>query len=139
MTNITITKGALSVTIQSVEVTEDYANQIKIIPFAQTKQKQNIGPNTPKAMDLLLIRHTLVLRGHISKTSSKTAKEIKDDLKTIFRGANTTGGPCVVAYDENNYNMYIEKLMIIEKSNYKNTDTQGVIKYDVQVTLVEGE
>ncbi len=138
-TNITISKGALSVTIQSLEIAEDNANLINVIPIPQTKQKQEVGPKTSKVMDLLLIRHSLVIRGHISKTAAKTAKEIKDDLKSIFNGASVSGGPCIVVYDGDTYNMYMEKLMVIEKSDYKATDTQGVIKYDVQITLVEGE
>ena len=92
MTNVIIVKGAYTVTIHTVEVTEDFANRLRVTPIPQTKQNQSSGPKDTKIADLLMITHNLLIRGHINATSTKTAKEVLDDLKEIFEGAKTSGG-----------------------------------------------
>lgn len=139
MTNIVISKGGTSVTLHTVQATEDYSNKLTYIRPPQTSQQQSNGPKTVKVADLLIITHTLVVRGHITATSSKTAKEVKDDLKTIFNGAGTDGGSANVTYDGDSLNMYPEKMTLIQNPsrNFDSTDT-SIIQYDVQLTLVEG-
>ena len=141
MTNeITIAKGGVTVTIQTTEVAENYANKITIIRPPQTKQKQDAGPVEPKVIDLLMITHELLVRGHISASASKTAQEVKEQLITIFKGGDTTGGAPIVTYAGDAFNMYLEKLLITEKSmDETGTLGQEVAKYDVQVTCSEGK
>ena len=136
---ITIAKGGTTVTIQTEEVSENFANKIIFIRPPQTKQKQDSGPVDVKVIDLLLITHELLIRGRLVATDSKTAKEIKEDLISIFKGGGTTGGAAVVTYAGDAYNMFIEKMLIIEKAmDEPTTLTTDVAKYDVQINLAEG-
>ena len=136
---ITIAKGGTTVTIKTAEVSENYSNKISYIRPPQTKQKQDAGPVDVKVIDLLRITHELLIRGHIVATDSKTAKEIKEDLIGIFEGGGTTGGAAVVTYAGDAFNMFIEKMLIIEKGfDEPTTLTTDISKYDVQITCVEG-
>jgi hypothetical protein len=139
MTNVEISKNSTSVTIHSVEATENFDNKLIFIRPPQMSQNQSSGPKDTKAIDMLIITHTLVVRGHINKTASKTAKQVINDLKSIFKGAQTTGGPCTVVYDGDSLSMFPEKLTIIKKPlSEADTSDTSVIQYDVQLTLVEG-
>lgn len=136
---ITISKGGITVTIGTEEVSENFSNKLVFIRPAQTSQKQDAGPVTVKVIDLLMITHELLVRGRITPTSTKTAKQVKDDLITIFKGANTTGGQTTVTYGGDSFDMYIEKLVIIEKAmDEPSSLTEDIAKYNIQITLAEG-
>jgi len=137
--NVTIAKGSLSVTIATEEVSENYANKITFIRPPTTKQVQSSGPTEPKAIDLLIITHELLIRGRISGTVTKTAKEVKEDLVDIFKGASTDGGASVVTYAGDAFNMFPGKLLCVEKAiDEEGTIAKDVAKYDVQLTCIEG-
>ena len=150
--NITLSKGSYSVTIQTVEVDDNYANKvIDKIPTVTPPQNQSSGHTNKKIIDLLDITHEILIRGEITPTASKTAEEIRDDLISMMDGAGVSAGSgsdlhITVTYGSNTYNMFMTKLAIkekardyspgsdaLEKSNY-----QEVSKYTVQVTLIEG-
>ncbi len=139
MTNVTITKGEFNVIIHTVEVTEDYANAFRISPLPQTKQNQDSGPKGTKVIDLLKITHSLMIRGWVNKTSTKSAKEVIDDLKSIFEGGGTKGGNASIVYDGDILNMFPEKLTIIKGPlrEPSNPDS-SIAQYQISMTLVEG-
>lgn len=147
MTNeIIISKGSYSVTIYTVTVAEGLTNKILLIAAPQSKSNQSEGPKPVKAVDLLRITHDLVIKGFIVGTASKTAKEVKDELKSIFNGGGIAGGTVSLVYGGDSYSGYLEKLTITEepidqpsdfvsaKENY--TD---IIQYEVAITFNEGE
>ena len=139
MTNVTISKGDYTVTLHTVEATEDYSNEFGIKPLPQTKNNQDSGPKGTKIIDLLKITHSLMIRGWINKTSVKTAKEVIDDLKKIFEGADITGGSTTVVYDGDTLNMFPEKLTIIKNPLREPSDPGSAIgQYQVNMNLVEG-
>ena len=132
--NITFAKGEFSVTIDTVEITDNYNNKLMLnIPNLQTKQKQSLGPVDKKIVDLLWITHELVIRGSLETTQER------DDLIKIFEGGEVTGTPVVMTYDthpDTPLNVFISKLMIKESSRDKSPVTE--VKYEVQITLIEG-
>lgn len=145
--NITFEKGSFAVTFNTAEVSEEYKNKLNFIPNILQEQKQDGTLPDKKIIDLLWITYTLQIRGDITPTASKTAKEIKDVLISISKGAETKGGSVTMTYDGDTINGYIEKLVFInkasdftpssdadEKSNY-----QDVAKYGVQITFIEGK
>ena len=139
MTNVTISKGEYSVTIHTVEVTEDYANTFSVRPLPQTKNNQDSGPKGTKVSDLLKITHSLMVRGWINKTSTKSAKEVINDLKKIFEGADIKGGNAKVVYDGDSLTMFPEKLTIIKGPLREPSDPdKSVGQYQVNINLVEG-
>lgn len=139
MTNVTISKGSYTVTIHTVEATEDYANQINVRPLPQTKQKQSTGPKGTKVSDLLKITHTLLIRGWINKTATKTAKQVLDELKSIFKGADVSGSPATIVYDGDSLSMFPEKLTIIKKPLRRpESPSKAIAQYQVQIQLTEG-
>ena len=148
--SITIAKGSYSVTIETADVTEHYADKLFFIRPPQSTQNQPDGSKDTKVIDLLMITHTIIVRGVICADGSKTADKIKADLIEIQNGAGIAGTPCTLTWDShldaaNSYaasvlSMYVEKLTFTENSMDYNpgaSDTQ-VMKYDVVVTLVAG-
>lgn len=146
--NITFSKGSFTVNFDTVEVSENYTNKLILsIPNIVSEKKQSGTLPDKKIIDLLWITHTYQIRGEIGATSSKTAKEVKDDLVWIFKGAQTDGGSVTMTYEGDTINGYIERLIILnkakdydpandtdEKANY-----EGTAKYSVQITFVEGK
>jgi hypothetical protein len=131
--NITIAKGAFSVTIQTIEISEDYNNTLSLISQPTTKQKQSTGPKDIKVIDMLKINHTIVVRGVLTNTTDR------NNLIKIFEGAEIAGGSATITYDthpDTPLNMYPEKLTIKENSIDKATNNQR--KYEIQITLIEG-
>ena len=141
---ITIAKGAFSVIIYADNVIENYDNIIFSIKSPQTKQKQDTGPKTVKVIDLLRVTHTIVLQGYITPTATKTADQVKSDLISLFKGAGVTGSAATVTYSshpDSPLSMFLEKMTIIEQPiDYDpGTSDQEIMKYTVQIDLIEGE
>ena len=135
MTNLILSKGAFSVTIQVEEISDDYSNQIKAIVIGTTKQKQELGATDNKIIDLLKITHQMVVRGILISSTERNS------LISIMKGAETFGGPATltyVGYPNSPLDVYVEKIMIIEKAIDKNADGSTQKKYEVQITLLEG-
>jgi hypothetical protein len=141
-TDVTIAKGAYSLSISCHTITEDYKNNVKIIAYPTTTQNQSGGYQSPKAIDLLLITHEMILEGFITPNDSQSADQVKSDLITIFSGAGTTGSPCTVTYNSNlkgPFSMYITGLNIKERAIDESTSLYtDSIKYSVIITLSEG-
>ena len=150
--NITLAKGSNSVTLQTVEVDDNYANKvIDKIPTLREPQQQSLGPRDKIIIDLLDITHEMLVRGEITPTATNTAEEVRDKLITIMKGSGISSGTgsdmhVTVTYGNNSYDMFITKLAIKEKSTDFNpasdtiekSDYQGASKYSVQITLLEG-
>jgi len=131
--NITLTKGSFSVIVHTVGITDNYDNKIQLIIPAQTKQKQDAGPKDTKVIDLLRITHEMVIQG-ILETESE-----RDDLISIAKGANVTGTPITMTYNthpDTPLNVFITKLMI--KEDARNKSSASEMRYEVQITLIEG-
>ena len=132
-TNLTIQKGAYSVTIQTIEISEDYSNDFTTLAIPITKNNHATGPKDNKIMDLLRINHTIVIRGALTNTTDR------NNLIKIFKGADVSGQPAKVTYNthpDTPLSMFPEKLMIKEYSTDNITANQ--YKYEVQLTLIEG-
>ncbi len=140
--NITLAKGALNITVNTISITENSKNLISFIRPAQSKDNQASGPKEPKMIDLLMITRSFLIRGMITGTDSKTAKQIRDELRDLATGASTAGGNIVMTYDGESINGGIEGLTIIEDSTDFDTLTAGqqaeVGQYDVQFTFMAG-
>jgi len=135
-TNIQISKGGVSATIQTHEINDNYKNQINTLVLPTTKQKQDAGPKTNKVIDLLKITHTLMVRGSLIDATTR------NNLITIHKGANVTGQPCSVIYDSHPntpLSMYMTDLTIVEKADdRKGANITGGKIYEVSLTLIEG-
>jgi len=146
MTNtITITKSgsSYSVNIDAEEITENYDKYLSFIRPGTTKQKQADGPKTVKVVDLLRITHTIVIRGRLVPTATKSADDVKSDLINLIKGGGVPGVACTVTYSshpDSPLSMFIEKCMIIEKPmDYDpSANETDLAKYEVQITLSEG-
>ncbi len=157
-TDLVISKGAFSVTIQDVEITDDYTNKLFYITPAQSKSNQADGSKPAKVVDLLKVTHTMVIKGFISHNGSTTSKEIKRNLVNIWKGAGTAGGVVTLTYDylasafgnttatsASTIDGYIEKIIFTDKpmdqpSDYDSSPTNypDVAKFQVAITFVEG-
>ena len=143
--DITLTKGSYSVSIFTGRVSEHYKNELKVIPPVLAPARQDEAPEKATVVDLLRIIRTFVIQGWITKTDTKTAKQVKDELITIMNGARVSGGtPVTLAYDGDSINVYIKDLVILKtpndnaagSGNYSGTDSA---EYAITLTLNEGD
>lgn len=156
--DITIAKNSISVVVYSPEVNDNYQNNLFVITPAQSTANQGDGVKPPKVVDLLRITHTMVIRGEITGTASKTAIAVKQDLVNVWKGAGAAGGTVSLTYDANasssgdtsatNTNPisgYLERVnfrdlamdepddFVSAKENYQN-----IAKFEVNITFIEG-
>ena len=141
--DIIITKGAFTVPLSTINVTENFKNILKVIPGVVAPDVQDTGSKLLTVVDLLRITHTLVIEAYITKTSTKTALEVKSDLKSIFNGANVNSTPAILTYEDESVNVFIEDL-VTKKVNNDNVVATGygdtnAIEYHVSMTVVEGK
>lgn len=141
--NITLSKGSFSVTIATTKPSENFKNTLQVLPPFQAQDNQDQGPKKSKVVDLLRISHSFVFGGHITATSDKPAKEVKDDLIQILKGAGVKGGgPATLTYEDDTFEVYVEDLVILKVLNdnaVENYTGKDSIEYDVTIKLVEGE
>lgn len=142
MGTINFSKGAISVDIQTQEVTENLTNKLFLITPPQTKSNQSEGVKDTKIVDLLRITREWILRSYITPTSTKTAKNIKEELISLTEGAGTNGGTITMTYDEDAFTGTIEKLTITENSrdilSGESNLNEDSVRYDVTLTFVKG-
>jgi len=139
VSELTIVKGAFSVTLYSTIIAENYTNKIFLITPAQSSVNQASGAVDTKVVDLLRVTHQLVIKCFLTGTETKTAKQVKDDLISIFNGGGVAGGTTTLTYDSDEINGYIEKVNIVEKSSDdQSTAIRDEAKYEVSLTFVGG-
>ena len=143
--NITISKGAFSVEIDTTDVAEGYTKKLVIIKPPQAKQKQSTGPAGNIIVDLLIITRVFSIKGEITGTDTLTAKQVRDKLKSIYNGGGINGGVETMVYDGESVEGFMEKLTITESSTDEASDFesnpekyQEVPKYSVSFDFVEG-
>jgi len=153
-TNITISKGDYSVTLYPTEIPEEYANKLTILPIPQTADNQSSGAKDTKILDLLRLTHSFVIKAYITPSATGnagktqdsggsttlTAKECKEILKTIIQGAGADGGVCSLVYDSDTYEGYIEKCIFTEKAADDPSTRSSIeeARYEIALTFVEG-
>ena len=156
--NITIAKNSISVSIQVERVDDNFTSILFQIKPVQSSANQASGPKDAKVVDLLRVSHTMVIKGWITSTASKTALVVKQDLVNIWKGAGAAGGTVSLTYDNNvaqsgntaatNTNPisgYIEKvnftdLAMDEPSDFSSSQENytDVGKFEVAITFIEG-
>jgi len=136
---LTFAKGGITITVHTDTVAENFTNKIFIITPAQSSLNQALGPKDNKIVDLLRIVHQFVIKGYIKGTDTKTAKEVKEDLVSIYEGAATAGGVTTLTYDTDTYDGFIEKLNVVEKAeDSPDTSIKDYARYETSITFIEG-
>ena len=141
--DITIAKGAYSVSMFTTTSAENFKNPLTVVTGVVSPNNQADGVKDPTIVDLLRITHTFTFECYITKTDSKTAKQVKTDLIKIFNGADVDSVPAVLTYEDGTYNVFPEDLVIKKINNdnvvgggYTGTDSA---EYQVTMTVVEGK
>lgn len=140
--DFTISKGSFSVTLFTTSVSDNFKNKLTAIAGVTSPAKSAEGVKDTKVVDLLRITHTFSLGGVITAETGKTAKEVKDDLISIIKGAGLNGGsPATLQLDGDTFNVYIEDCVFQKifndnaAENYTGLDSA---EWNVNLTLVEG-
>jgi len=151
--DVRFTKGGYSVGIETNSVSEEYTNKLIPLILAQSSTNQASGKKDTKIIDLLRITHQFVIKGYITNiadatsatndtsggSTSLTAKQIKDNLKTLATGAKTDGGEITMSYDGDDLEGYIEKIVVTnEAKDYPSSPSVDVLKYELAITFVVG-
>ena len=141
--DVTIAKGAYSVTMFTTTSAENFKNPLTVVTGVVSPNNQADGVKDPTVVDLLRITHTFTFECYITKTDTKTAKQVKTDLIKIFNGADVDSVPAVLTYEDNDYDVFPEDLVIKKINNdnvvgggYTGTDSA---EYQVTMTVVEGK
>jgi len=142
--DITIVKGGFSVTLFTETSTENFKNILKVVPGVVAPNKQSEGVKESTVVDLLRITHTLIFNAYITASTTQTAKEIKEDLKSIFNSGDVNSSPATLTYEDESLDVFLEDLVI---KNIKSDDTvvtssypgKDAAEYQVTLTVVEGK
>ena len=141
--DLTIAKGAYSVSMFTTTSAENFKNPLTVVTGVVSPNNQADGVKNPTVVDLLRITHTFTFECYITKTDTKTAKQVKTDLIKIFNGADVDSVPAVLTYEDGTYNVFPEDLVIKKINNdnvvgggYTGTDSA---EYQVTMTVVEGK
>jgi len=153
--DISFSKGSYKVNLYANSVAEEYKNKLITLTLATSTSTQSSGKKETKVVDLLRITQQYVIKAYITKvtdaTSSTddtsggsitlTAKQIKDNLKTIATGAGEDGGVITFSYDgDTNIEGYIETLNFLDEAkDYPDNPSVEQVKYEVAITFVKGE
>lgn len=130
-----------TVTVYATDIAENYTNKLFFITPGKNKSTQETGPNDTKIVDLLRVVHQFVIKCYIASDTNGTytPKQIKSQLITIYKGGETNGGVVRMTYDGSNYEGYIEKLNIVEKSADGEWESnKDYARYECSITFVEG-
>ena len=150
---IKLTKGDYSVSIPTDRVDEELKNKLITLTIATGTSSQSSGKKETKVVDLLRITHQYSIKGYITNvdtastayndtggSSNLTAKEIKDNLKTIVEGGGQSGGVVTMTYESDSIEGYIESVVFTNVArDYPSTTTTDAVKYEVQIIFIKGE
>ena len=141
--DLTIAKGAYSVSMFTTTSAENFKNPLTVVTGVVSPNNQADGVKDPTIVDLLRITHTFTFECYITKTDSKTAKQVKTDLVKIFNGADVDSTPATLTYEDASYDVFPEDLVVkkinnddVAGSSYTGTDSA---EYQVTMTVVEGK
>lgn len=143
--NIRLVKGIYDLTLETFKDTENIKNGLIVIPGITSIENQINVPNKSQIVDLLRVTHTWVLGCKITAQTSpttKTAKEVKDELIIMAQGARTNGGPVTLYHEDSTYTVYIQDLVFKKEENDNVVETytgEDSIEYEATLTLIEGE
>lgn len=132
-TNLILTKGAYSVTIQTNEIQENYDNQLRVIPLPTVGQNQATGVKDTRVNDLLKITHSIVIRGILISSTDR------DNLIKIIKGAEVSASAVTLTYNthpNNPLSVFINKCQITEKA--LDNSSANAKRYEIQLTVIEG-
>ncbi len=139
--DIRLKKGLYDITLFTNDSTEGGDNTLTVVNIPTTKKNQSNGQTDSKVVDLLRITNTFHIICYITNTSTKTANQIKRDLKTLFKGAGeSTAAPIELTYDGETFNVFAQKWVINKLHtpvNISSTNEQWA-HYMVTLDLIEG-
>ena len=141
--DIVLSKGDVSVTLFTVDDVENLKNQMTIIPGIVSPDNQALGYVKPSVVDLLRITNTFKFEGYIVDTTALPALTVKNNLKSIIKGAGVSSSTVTLTYEDSSIDVFIEDA-VIKGINNDDAVTNGYTgedsaEYHVTLTLVEGK
>ena len=141
--DITIAKGSDSVTMFTKTSAENFKNALTVVPGVVSPSNQEAGVKVPTIVDLLRITHTMTFECYITQSTTKSAKQVKTDLISIFNGAAVESTPATLTYEDENFDVFPEDL-VVKKINNDNVVASSytgkdAAEYQVTMTVVEGK
>jgi hypothetical protein len=140
MNDITISAGSYTVTIHSSSIIDKMKNKLFLITPATSLSGYETGAKETKIVNLLRItREININQGYIVGTSTKTAKQVKEDLIAIFNGGLASELVKLI-YDGEEIEGFIEDLQVTEDArDLPSTLPEDVVRYAVQLNFVKGK
>jgi len=134
---ITLSKGAYSVTIYAKRIEDGFLNKLFKITPATSKQNQDSGAKEVKAVDLLRIERTFRILGYI------TSNTVKNDLIKIIEGGGIKGGGITMTFSEGGdattFTVFVEScIFTYESTDEPSSPPDDYAKHNINLTLVKG-
>jgi hypothetical protein len=141
MQEITIKKGVYEITIYASKVVEKLRNRMFIFTPGTGRNNFEAGRKETRLINLLRVTHEININiGYICGTSTKSAKEVKDELKEVFEGASESG-TITLEYSGDTYTGFIEDLTFGEYAKDFEDDgdfPEDSVRYELQMNFVVG-
>ena len=134
--NVKFTKGTDIVYVGTVQMEENIINTLKVI----TVPTEDDTPETTQILNLNRVEDRYTITGVINygkldvSETKTTGRDKKELLKTMF----SKGSVVVLTYEDENYNVGVEKFNIKYKSHDGADSVEGEVVYDVIITCVVG-
>ena len=141
--DIILVKGGKTVILWTVSDSENLKNALKVIPGVVSPDNQYTGVKKSTVVDLLRITHSFQFECYIYETNALSALANKNNLKSIFNGANVSSTPVTMTYEDSSVDVFIEDLVIKGVNNDNVVDNgyagEDSAEYQVSLSLVEGK
>lgn len=134
-TNVTITKGTLSINIQVTNDEEILNKMLTKITFPTSSNDWGSGKKATKFIDLLRIEERINIDGKLVTDTTSTSSVKKADLKSAFK----SGGVMTMTYEGDSVTGQIEKLQIVKDVSDGTEPVTDEVGYTVKFTFIRGE
>lgn len=141
LSNVTLTNSAntMRITIATQKVRDKLVNELPTTFVKPTTSASNTS--TAKVVNLLKIIETIGIEGYIATglgtnvsnpVERSNAKDVKDDLKSIFKNRNII----TLSYDGDSYTVTIDALEIVDEARNGLEAADGEVRYSVTMNCI---
>lgn len=134
--NVYFTNGSDVVFVATQQVEENIINAVSVITAPTTEDT----PNTSLILNLNRVEKRFTITGDLTygKLSGAETKTSAKDKRDLLKTISEKGSVVVLTYEENDYDVAIEKINFRYKAKDNTDSVDGEIVYETIITCVVG-